>query len=511
MQIKKNIFKKNIVLFTLLFILCVPVNLFNSANCKDIFQFLYQTVSLKDVLSENIFNLYGAQGINYRNIVTTPIGLYYNNIDSLFNNFGINIFYLEMPNGVLFGESNKVSAIIDPKGLVDFYNEKIISLLKNTVYGSINVPFLGEALDYINILQKRLGCIIQGAYQLNNDVFMYLQLPFVYTIYHPNMPSELQGAISMEVAQFNFSPNKIEVNSINKNNSRDLIIKHTVYDTFGLDKSVLGISAKWCDEIINTDLRLLLPGMDIFENNIGGNYENAKNKFSELGLKKLLINLINDESNKINFDEIGSKFLIGFDRLVFSTYYNSFAYQPLGISPSLLIQIPLPKLIFIDFYLSYIYNFSQSRIGCGMKKYKQQLDDTIDFENLSIEDACKDFNILVEILEQKLIPELFEGTFYSGNEYQTSLSLRSTISDTAVAIGLDYWHKEKSFILPLMPNSLIIEQSNKAYQLNSFVNFEYYTYLFCFPISISAFFQATLSSSGIGKEYGGKLQLIMQY
>lgn len=510
---KKNFIITKIVILFFNIILYFTSNLLASSNCKDIFQFLYQTAGLKDVLKENIFNSYGSSGINYRNIVTTPLGLYYNNIDSLFNNFSLNLFYLSTSGGVLFGNNNTLSALINTRGLVNLYNEKIINFLQHTPYASINVPFLGEAFDYINIIQKRLGFILQGGYELQDNIFIYVQLPFTYNILYPSIPSELQGVISMEIAQFGFNPNELEKNiTQNTKTGRDIIIAHSVCDTFGLDKSVIGLYAKWLDETINTELRILLPGRDIAQNNIGGNFEKAKNTITSLNLKKLLINLINNINiSAVDIDELKSKLLIGFDRLVLGSYYSPLAYQAGGISPSLLYHIPCGNQIFIDGYLTYIYNFSQSRLGCGIHAYNNQLNETINFETLSLENACKDLDIFTKILEQKLIPDLCPGTFYSGDEYQGALSIRSTISDMSMVLGVDLWYKSQSSFLPTSPTMLLIHSGNSATQLNGFFNFEYYTHLFAMPLTIGFIYQATVYANGIGGEYGGKIQLTMQY
>lgn len=484
------------------------------ANCKDIFQFLYQNSGLKDLLKENIFNTYGARGINYRSVVTTPIGLYYNQTDSLFNNFSIAFFYLNTPNGVLFGENNNLSALINTRSLVDLYSQKIISLLEDTPYVSFNAPFFGQSFYYINIIQKRFGFTIQGAFELSNNLFMYGQLPFIYNIYYPSIPSEIQAVISMEVAQFGFNQNELQTghNFNKKNTSRDIIINHTVYDTFGLDKSVIGICSKWCDEIINTELRLLLPGRDIFQNNIGGDYEKSKNKISSLQLKDLLINLIHGTgNNNIDINDLKSKILIGFDRVILGSYYNPLSYQTLGISPSIICHIPCSNKIFIDTYLSYIYNFSQKVIGCGMREYNNQFDHVIDFENLSEVNACQYLESFTKILEEKLIPELCEGTLSNGAEYQAALAIRSTVSDMSLVLGMDFWYRALSVFIPVFPNKLLINTMNAAMQWNGFFNFEYYIDICSLPLTISCIFQTTLFSKGIGSEFGGKLQLSMQY
>jgi hypothetical protein len=512
--------KKNFLLFKFILLFLCNIGLYNVihlsalTDCKDIFQFLYQNSGLKDLLQENIFNIYGARGINYRSVVTTPIGLYYNQTDSLFNNFSIAFLYLNTPNGVLFGENNNLSALINTRSLVDLYSQKISNFLEDTPYLSFNAPFFGQSFHYINIIQNRFAFMVQGAFELSNRFFLYGQLPFIYNIYYPSIPSEIQAMISMEITQFGFNQKELEAgnNSIKKNTSRDVIINHSVYDTFGLDKSVIGIGSKWCDEMINTELRLLLPGRDIFQNSIGGDYEKAKNKISSLQLKNLLINIIDGTgNNKIDINDLKSKILTGFDRVVLGSYYNPLSYQTLGISPSMIFHIPCNNKIFIDAYLTYIYNFSQEVIGCGMRKYNNQFDRVIDFENLSEVNACKDLDSFTKILESKLIPELYEGTLSNGAEYQAALCIRSTVSDMSVGLGTDFWYCAQSVFMPINPNKLLINTINPAMQWNGFFNFEYYIDFCSMPLTISCFFQATVFSKGIGKEYGGKLQLSMQY
>ena len=511
---KKSILMKKIIILFFNNILFIPINCFSSTNCKDVFQFLYQTVGLKNALKNNIFNLYGSGGINYRSIVTTPIGLYYNNTDAFFNNFSVNIFYLGMPNGVLFGDSNKASALIKGNNLVEIYTEKIINFLQNSPYIAINFPFLGEAFDYINIIQNRLGFILQGCYELNNNTALYIQLPFIYCIYYPSIPSELQGVISMEIAQFGFSPNELENNpsvNFNKSTSRDVMISHSVYDTFGLDRSVAGIYSKWFDEMINTELRILFPGADLMQNKIGGDFKQAQNQISSLGLKKLLINIINNASeDQIDWEELTSKLLIGFDRVILGSYYTPLANQSTGISPSLIYHIPLGHEIFIDGYLSYIYNFSQQRIGCAMQN-NNELNPNIDFEVLSLGQACRDLDIFTKILEQKFIPDVCQGTFSPGGEYQASLAIRSSISDMSLVLGVDLWHQAQSEFLPTISNIFLINFPMSATQCNGFLNFEYYTCLWNMPLTVQCSCQGTFYAQGIGEEYGIKLQLTMQY
>jgi hypothetical protein len=514
MQRKKNFSNVKIILLFSLNVIFYDMSFLSaSVNCKDLFQFLYQNSGLKDILKENIFNTFGAKGINYRSFVTTPIGLYYNGTDAFCNNISGALFYLTTPKGVILGEKNSFSALINSRSLVDLYSDKIINLLQDTPYVSFNAPFLGQAFDYISILQKRIGFSLQGAYQLNNNLFMYAQLPFIYTIYYPSIPSEIQGVISMEVAQFGFNQDVAEQDFLpKKKNSRDLIIEHTVYDTFGLDRSVIGFYSQWCNEIINTELRFLFPGKDIFQNNIGGNYENAKKKIPSLDLKNILMGLIDrTNADKINLEELQSNLLSGFDRVILGSYYNPLSYQTMGISPSLICRIPCNNRIFFDGYLSYVYNFSKQVIGAGMRCYDNQFENEIDFDTISESDACKYLDSFTRILEQKLIPELCSGTLSNGAEYQAALSIRSTVSDMSLALGADFWYRAASLFLPAVPNVLAMQSINAAMQLNGFFNFEYYIDSFCMPFTISCIFQATLYSQGIGAEYGGKIQATMQY
>lgn len=483
-------------------------------QCSPIVQFLFNTLKIQNIVKNSFFNLYGSGCIVERSIITTPIGLYYNFQQNTFNNINASFFILNSNRGISFNNKNSISAFITPESYIKNINEHIFPFLKNTRYESFNLPFFGETLDYISVYAKRIGFILNGTYQFNDNIAAYIQLPFVYKVFHPNMPSEIQGVISMEVDQIFSNDNILQEKPVrNQKNSRDIIIEHSVIDFFGVSNSVLGIMKKLCDEKFIIEGRILLPGKNFYSQILGGNIEKAFNiNSNSISIKNTLIDLItNNKITDQNSQKIKNMLYTITDRTVLGSYYNSLNDEPLGFSPSIIAKIPLKKGFYIDFYGTYIYSFNQERKGIGMKNnYTYNSKNYENSENLSEKESCDLLSYFTHILEERFIPSPINGIFIHGNQFQASFEIRSSVSDMTVSLGLDAWHKTKSSFIPSQMN-IIIDTLISTTQCNLFSNFEYYGYICQIPFTLQFIAQATIYSYNISKDFGGQITFAMEY
>lgn len=511
MKTKNKNNKKRLSFLCLLFMLNRE---FCSQKCSTIIEFLFNTLKANTIPKEPILKLYGSGGIIERSVVTTPVGLYYNFQQNTFSNISIDFLLLNSVNGVYFGSDNRVSSFIKPELYIKEITKNIYPFLQNTRYEVFNLPFFGQSLDFISIEAKRLTCMINGTYAFNDNCFTYVQVPFVYKIFHPSMPSEIQGTISMEVSQLSSSDNQfLNQNSIaTEKSSRDIIIEHSVIDFFGVDNIVLGVGKKVCDEKIILDARILLPGKNIRDNIIGGNIKKGFTHQNALSLKNILIELIEKNSLlETERDKLKNMLFTMTDRIVLGSYYNDCDLMCPGISPSIVAKIPIVRGFFLDFYGSYIYSFNQDRAGIGIVKNDEYNEnDYKSIDNLSENKACQLLSKFSKILYNRFIPVPCYGVFLPGDQFQGSFAIRSTVSDMTVAIGIDAWHKKSSEFIPTT-NSLTIADLLSTTQCNLFFNFEYYGYFSCIPYSLQCMGQITVYSQNISKDFGGKISLGIEY
>ncbi len=511
MKTKNKNSKKRISFLCILFILNRQLC---SQKCSTMIEFLFNTLKVNTIPKEPIFKLYGSNGITERSIVTTPIGLYYNFQQNTFPNISIDFLLLNSANGVYFGSNNRVSSFIMPESYIKEITNNIYPFLQNTHYEIFDLPFFGQSLDFISIEAKRLAFMINGTYAFNDTYFSYIQVPFIYKIFHPSMPSEIQGTISMEVSQLSSVDNKLlNQHSIgNEKSSRDLIIEHSVVDFFGVDNIVLGLGKKVFDEKIILDGRILLPGKNIRDNIIGGTIKQGFNYQQPLSLRNILIELIENNSLlEAERAKIKNTLFTMVDRIVLGSYYNSCDSICPGLSPSIVAKIPIVKSLFLDFYGSYIYSFNQERAGIGIvKDDKYNEEDYKTRDDLSEKEACQLLSKFSKILYNRFIPIPCHGVFVPGDQFQGSFTIRSTVSDMTVALGVDAWHKKASQFIPSI-NTLEIADLLSATQCNLFFNFEYYGYFCSIPYSFQCIGQITLYSQNISKDFGGKISLGIEY
>jgi hypothetical protein len=511
MKTKNKNNKKRISFLCILFILNRQLC---SQKCSTIIEFFFNTLKLNTIPKQPIFKLYGSSGITERSIVTTPIGLYYNFQQNTFSNISIDFLLLNSVNGVYFGSDNRVSSFIMPESYIKGITSNIYPFLQNTRYEIFDLPFFGQSLDFISIEAKRLTCMINGTYAFNDTCFSYIQVPCIYKVFHPSMPSEIQGAISMEVSQLSSVDNQLlNQHSIgSQESSRDIIIEHSVVDFFGVDNIVFGLGKKIFDEKIIFDGRILLPGKNIRDNIIGGNIKKGFNYKQRLSLKNILIELIENNSLlEAEQGKIKNMLFTMVDRIVLGSYYNSCDDMCPGLSPSIVAKIPIVKGFFLDFYGSYIYSFNQERAGIGIVKNDEyNEDDYKSREDLSEKEACRVLSKFSKILYNRFIPVPCYGVFIPGGQFQGSFAVRSTVSDMTVALGVDAWHKKASEFIP-STNALDIADLLSSTQCNLFFNFEYYGYFCSIPYSFQCMGQITVYSQNISKDFGGKISLAIEY
>lgn len=498
-----------IFLFFTLMISCEAI------DCSAILNLLYNTLGVDQIITKNIVNTYGSNAVIERSFVTTPVGLYYLNQDSLYSHFSLNIFYLVIPEGVVFGKNgNTIGALFCPQSLVPFYNNKITDFLDQTPYSIVDFSYLAKMFNFINVIEKKVGCSVDGAYQLDSGLLIYMQFPFIFKVFHPSMPSEMQSVISMETAQFGFNPSIPSQNTLSGRSSRDILMKHSVYDTFGIENPVIGIYKDFFEETIGVELRCLLPGIDIFTSSIGGEYSRSlSNKIQKNYLRYLLESMINNPQNKpLDYEVLKNNILTAVDRIIYSGYYLPYSYDPFSLSPSIILKIPLGKGFFINTYLSYIYSFSKERKGVVNKEVHNIFLEPINIDNLQTQKACNLLDLLLQDLSNKIIPTVAEGYFFPGYQLQGNIVLKTVVSDMSISLGADMWFKSASmFTTNFCEKSVYYSDLSSACQLNGFVNIELYRDFFCFPITFSFAAQASVYAEGIGKEFGGKIQLSTQY
>lgn len=210
-------------------------------SCSEFGALLFDIAQIQKVLTEDIFCLYGARGNVIRPCLTNPILLYYNNKQNTFSNFGSSIYMMFSGNGVFFRDINDISGFVDfvgtAKNIVNYSNA-----IENTQYELLNFPFLAESMYNVTIQSKMLGFVVEGTYEYHDDSFLYFQMPFHYSILHPSLPSEIQGRFSTAIG-YALKPSNYESsnapNPVEKS-SKDVIIDHTVVDSFGLANTILG-------------------------------------------------------------------------------------------------------------------------------------------------------------------------------------------------------------------------------------------------------------------------------
>lgn len=481
----------------------------SDSDCITVLNFLTSSqINITELLKTYLYKR--VNSINQRNIVTTPTGLYYNNSDFFSNHLSLNVFCLTMPSGVYFTEcSNKLSSLFNLSEIVNKFIVITDNILSGTKYASLNLPMLAKCVDYIAVNGIRTGGIAEGMFEINKSCFAYFQLPLLYQLYYISVPSEMQSTISMEITQLNFDPLAAETNKLYENSSRDVIIQHSVFDTFGFDRSILGFHYNFFEEVFGLDCRLFFPGKDIKEGIIGGNFSLAcltnKVKFS---FKDLILGFIDPVLEKKNlvFENL---LLDSIDKLVLATYYKPFKNSFYGISPALQMRIPIMSELFLNGYLSYVYNFSKQSIAygyvpCDKTKFN------LNYNTEDPQEACQILSFFGNEFVNRISLQPINSTLCEGDEFQGVFSIQSQTSSESILLGIDLWAKNESKNIPAS-NTIIYGNVPSACQFNLFTALELYKTFCNNPFNIQFFIQATTYSSGIGKEFGGKVQIEFFY
>lgn len=508
MQKKKySVLRSNTFFLTLFF--CCHISGFGLFSTKDLLVDLKQSLSISSLIQKYLFTPYGSEGFVTRNILTTPLGLYEVDNNAFTNHVTAALLFLVTTDGIVFNDGEKtLGGVVNTSFATDLYNKKIYDFVRDLSYGVIDAPYLLESFKSIPMLQKRFGALLSGSYSLREDCVFYAQLPLMYKVYYPSLPSEIQAVISMEVDQFNLDKDT------STNQSRDLIIKHSVFDTIGIESPLVGVSKKFFNEILSAQLRLFLPGIDI-KSPIGGNFKERSKCPIDFSFYSLFKSVFEPDESKKKDSNIVDNFLNSIDRVIFGSYYSPFYYNPYAFSPSLSIVLPFAYGYSFYWYGTYIYSFSQQRTGVAMKKKSSSLiKDVNNIENFSSQEADRFLESLFKQIEYGIVPELVSGVYHYGPQYQTTLALSSYVSDIGGILGVDFWMQRPSYFE--MKEMLPVDSENAqspqgASQINLFSNLEFYREFRSYFCTLTVGGQVTVYASGIAKEYGGKVDLSLQY
>lgn len=469
-------------------------------ECKSVLDFLTSPgIKIHNLLEGNpIFNV--IQKTNVRDILTTPTGLFYNKNDFLSPQIDINFFFTQIPGGIAF-PSKELQHVFNMSTIDNIFKLSSI-LLNGKQYSSIDFPFIINTFGYITVNDVRLGSIIQGSYELQKNILLYGQIPWTYNAYYLSLPSETQSTISTEISQLQLNKHQNKKNE----SGRDIIIEHTVADFFGLERSILGLLYKSEQEQVNIEARLLLPPAIIKQGIIGGNFKNIPELKPEFSFKKFIVNILEPSTTgyETNIDRL---FTNTIDQIVSTIYGNSFGQNGYGLSPSIHLRFPIKHALSLNLYGTYIYNFETKRILYGYKNTLTKFP-KID-ENTTETEACKILSLFDKELINKISLYPVDVYFSQGNETQGTISIQSTNINEKICLGIDMWHKFSTQITgqSYRKNIIIPQRQFDATQINLFVDVELFRKIKESDITFQFLFQSTLYATGIGKEYGGKIQL----
>lgn len=504
-----------------LFLICISCMTFlnGSQSCIDTGTLLFDVAKLQKIFQEPIFSLFGVNGNVMRPILTNPSMIYYHGRENTFSNVTISGFlFLSGNNGIFFNGKHSAFGFINLVGTA----KKIMeygTALQNTQYELLNFPFLAESINSVNIQNKAIGFTLEGTYQLDEDLFLYTQIPFVYNILHPWLPSEVQGRYSTAVGYI-FDNNSVmarnnDMTSIDKKSSRDVIIEKTVVDSFGIANTIIGLGRKFCDEKIFIEGRVFLPGYTIKSAMLGGNMKKGLEVFPRIPMKIIIDSLI--EQKELPSDlmlDIQSAFSAISNRVVLGSYYYEQSDDFWRISPSLVLQLPIGYSFYADCYLTYIYSFNMMKPCVAMCANDTHLAGKIaeinSISSFSDKTVCELIDNAFSVWEHYLVPGVFYGTWVPGNQFQGSFSLRSQVPDMTIACGVDTWYQGQSTCIP-QKQGWIVNIIDPAVQCNLFFNFEYYFTLCCLPVAFQCMVQATVFNRNIQEQYGGKLSFSVEY
>lgn len=441
-----------------------------------------------------------------RDILTTPTELYYNNSDFFNEHINVNISVLAMPDGIFFNSCSKnISTVFNTAGLVSSFMKIEQSLLNGTKYASLNIPLLSECLYYIGTNAIKTTAVLEGMYEFNNNFYCYAQIPLTYQLYYPSIPSEMQSTISMEITQLNFDPLANQSHLKENENSKNIIINHSVADFFGLERSIFALHYNIFEEISGLELRMFIPGCIFQRGIIGGDFSSSLNKNTAFSFKDFILNIIDPLTEK-NSGSCETLLLNSADSLVAATYGNAFKNKSFALSPSLQVHFPLSFSMYINGYFSYIYNFPYQKIAFGYTPINKKNYD-LSYETTNEKEACQILSFFDAEFINRIQLEPFPSRFFDGSELQGSISIQTVTSTESIILGLDLWHKKKSIVQPLNKVDLFFSESAAATQINLFSSLELFKNTACHAFTIQFLIQASLYSSGIGKDFGGKIQL----
>lgn len=475
-------------------------------ECKSVLAFLTSPdIKIQNLLYENSpFNL--IQTTNTRDILTTPTGLFYNKNNFFLPEVSIDFFFIQIPGGIALSPNSKELISLFNMPTIDSIFKLSSILLNGKQYSAIDFPFILNTLKYVTVNDIKLGSIIQGSYEIKKNILLYAQIPLTYNAYYLSLPPETQSTISTEIAQLQFSKKENK----SKKNERSLIIEHTVADFFGIERSIVGLVYKSEEERINIEGRIFFPSTIIKRGIIGGNFNNIPEMTPQFSFKQFIFDILEPSATKYETN-INSLFTNTIDKIVGTIYGNAFGQNGYGISPSIYLRFPIEKSLSLNLYGTYLHNFSKKKILYG---YQNTLTNFPKIkENITENEACNILSLFNKEFANKISLYPVQASLSHGNETQVSISIQSTNSKEKICLGLDMWHKFSTQIKGnwQSKNIIIPEKQFDATQINLFVDLELFKNIKNNDIIIQFLFQSSLYAVGIGKEYGGKIQLTYVY
>lgn len=500
---KKKLFLKKLF-FSLVSIFYLAIK--PDEECKSVISFLTSPgIKIENLLYEDSpFNL--IRTTNTRDILTTPTGLFYNQNNFFLPQVNIDFFFIQISGGIALSPDSKELISLFNMPTIDGVFKLSSVLLNGKQYSAIDFPFILNTFRYITVNDIRLGSIIQGSHEIKKNILLYAQIPFTYNAYYLSLPPETQSTLSTEIAKLQFS----EKENKNKKDERNVIIEHTVADFFGIERSIIGLLYKSEEERVNIEGRIFFPSGIIKRGIIGGNFSNIPEIIPQFSFKQFIFDILAPSTIKYETN-IDSVFTNTIDKIVGTIYGNAFGQDGYGISPSIYLRFPIEKSLSLNLYGTYIYNFSTKKTIYG---YKNTLTNVPKIkENITETEACTILSLFDQEFANKISLYPANVLFSYGNETQGSISIQSTNSKEKISLGLDMWHKFSTQITGNsgIKNIIIPERQFDATQINLFVDLELFKNLKNSDIIIQFLFQSSLYAVGIGKEYGGKIQLTYVY